>query len=193
MSESENIKKSPSKLVVILLIAVIVLVVGGIVTALLLLLNRGGDTEDGEPERTIGYQEGYIILDEKDAEDILLAPEGMMDLNYKNIAESIDGVNFVCEINNSPGNKYDMYFDLYQDATFKQRLLLTGLMPPGTGLQTFKSDIPLENGEYEAVLVMTQVDDDHKTIVGQASVIIYLIVHDEYEYETEETLPTPDI
>lgn len=191
MSESENIKKSPSKLVVILLIAVIVLVVGGIVTALLLLLNRGGDTEDGEPERTIGYQEGYIILDQDDA--VIPPADGMMDLQYKNIAESIDGVNFVCDIRNSAGNKYDMYFDLYLDANFEEELFLSGLVPPGGGIETFKTDIPLEKGVYESVMVMTQVDDDHKTIVGQISVVINLYVHDEFEYDTEETLPTPDI
>lgn len=192
MSESENVKKSPSKLV-ILLIVIIVLVAGGVVTALLLLLNQGGDTEDGEPARTIGYQEGYIILDEKDAENVLDAPEGMINLNYKNVAESADGVNFICEINNSDGNSYDMYLDLYLDATFEDELFLSGLIPPGGGIETFKSDIPLEDGYYEAVLVMTQVDDDHATIVGQASVVINLYVHGEYEYETEETLPTPDI
>lgn len=179
---AEDVRRGPSKVIIILLIVLIVLVIGGGAVLAMVLLNRNG-SEDGEPAKTVGYQnEGVIILDQKDA-DLLPPPDGMIDLSYKYLAESTDGVHFACEINNSASNMYDMYFNIYLDETFEQQLLLTGLFPPGSGMEVFESEIPLENGEYEAVLTMTQVDDDHATIVGQASVVLTLVVHDEYEYE----------
>lgn len=182
---SENVRKGPSKVVIILLIVIIVLVIGGGVVLTIVLLNRNGDDDGGvEPAKTIGYQnEGVVILNEDDWNNLNIPSpaEGMIDLNYKNIAESTDGVNFVCEINNAIGNKYDMYFNIYSDDTFEEQLLLTGLVPPGGGLESFKSEVPLENGIYEAVLVMTQVDDDHATIVGQVNVVLTLFVYDPNE------------
>ena len=186
MSDSATGKRGPSKAVVILLIVIAVLVAGGGVTVAWLLLGQDKDGEgDEEPARTIGYQnEGIIIVDENDL-DKIPPPAGMIDLNYKNVAESTDGVNFTCEIANSASNEYDMYFTIYLDETFEDQLLLTGLVPPGGEMRNFTSEIPLENGIYETVLTMTQVDDDHGTIVGQVSVVLNLYVYDESK-ESEE-------
>lgn len=189
MSENTQVKKS--KLVPILLIVLIVVAVGGIVTAVLLLLNQnnGGSGEDREPVNTIGYQnEGVVALDPDELQKIMeemveQAAEGMMDLSYKHVAYSTDGVNFACDLGNPVSNRYDMYFQIVLNNEEQDQVLLTGLLPPGSEMETFKSEIEFEVGDYEAILIFTQVDDDHATIVGQSMVILNLIVTD-FGYET---------
>lgn len=77
---------------------------------------------------------------------------------------------------NSAKNKYDMYFGIYTDTTYQDELLLTQLIKPGDGLQTFKTSRKLEPGTHEAVLALTQVKEDHKTIQSQSFVTFILKV-----------------
>ena len=188
---SDNAQVKNNKLVPILLIILIVVAVGGIITAVLLLLNQndGGSGEDREPVNTIGYQnEGVVALDPDELQKILEgmveeAAEGMMDLSYKHVAYSTDGVNFACDLGNPLSNRYDMYFNIFLNTEEQEQVLLTGLLPPGSEMESFKSEIKFDIGEYESVLVFTQVADDHATIVGQSMVILNLIVTD-FNYET---------
>ena len=189
---SENIKEKKSKLVPILLIIIAVLLAGGIIAAVLILLNQNKTegADDREPSFTIGYeQNGVVALDPDDFQQlmeglVIQAQEGMMDLTFRTIAISEDGVNFACDLGNDIANRYDMYLNIYLDEAMEQQVLLTGLLPPGAKLESFKSEIPLEVGEYESILVFTQVDDDHATIVGQSMVSLTLKVLDEREYQT---------
>lgn len=194
MSENVQEKKSSSKLVPILLIVVIVLLIGGIVAAVLLMKNNGDDSAaegDGEAIVTIGYEgNGVVALDEDELKRILEemqreADEGMIDLTYKNVAVSTDGVHFACDLGNSPSNRYDMYFNIYLDNDINKQVLLTGLVPPGSSLSTFESEIPFEPGNYTSTLVITQVGDDHGTIVGQVMVVLELIVGEPGEIDTD--------
>ncbi|MCH5349917.1 MAG: hypothetical protein J1E40_11385 [Oscillospiraceae bacterium] len=196
MSENVQEKKSSSKLVPILLIVVIVLLIGGIVAAVVLLTkNNSGDDPsaegDGEAIVTIGYEgNGVVALDEDELKRILEemqreADEGMIDLTYKNVAVSTDGVHFACDLGNSPSNRYDMYFNIYLDNDINKQVLLTGLVPPGSSLSTFESEIPFEPGNYTSTLVITQVGDDHGTIVGQVMVVLELIVGEPGEIDTD--------
>ena len=73
---------------------------------------------------------------------------------------------------NSAKNKYDMYFGIYTDTTYQDELLLTQLIKPGDGLQTFKTSRKLEPGTHEAVLALTQVKEDHKTIQSFVTIIL---------------------
>lgn len=181
---SENTQGNKNKLVPILIIIIGVLLVGVAVAAVFLFTGGNGGGEDGEPARTIGYEVDAIVAANVDdfqqimEEMVAQAAEGMVDLNYKHVAASTDGTNFVCAIGNPPSNRYDMYLNIYLDATLEQQLLLTGLLPPGTMIEEFKSEIKLDPGEYESVLVFTQIADDHATIVGQAMVVLTLIVTD---------------
>ena len=180
---SENAQAKNSKLVPILIIIIGVLLIGGAVAAVLLFTGGSGG-EDGEPAHTIGYEvDAKVAANVDDFQQIMeemvaQAAEGMVDLNYKHVAASTDGTNFVCAIGNPPSNRYDMYLNIYLDATLEQQLLLTGLLPPGTMIEEFESEIKLDPGEYESVLVFTQIADDHATIVGQAMVVLTLIVTD---------------
>ena len=184
---SENVKeKKSSKLVIILLAVVIVLLIVGIIIGVILFSKRNNDdsTEDGEPVVTIGYEgAGVVALGEDEfkktmEEMIRQAEEGLMDLRYKNIAESTDGVHFNCMIGNSENNLYDMYFNIYLNTDLEQQVLLTGLVPPGEMIETFESEIPLDPGDHEATLVFTQVKDDHATICGQVMVVLHLVVNE---------------
>ena len=185
MSENVQEKKS-SKLVVILLIVLIVLVIGGVITAIV-LLNKdkddiSADGEEAETSFTIGYHgQGVVALDEDEFKRIFEemqreAEEGMIDLSYKNVAVSEDGVHFECELGNPISNRYDVYYNIYLNNDMDQQILLTGLIPPDSELSEFDSEIPLEPGEYTSTLVITQIEDDHATIHGQAYVVLNLIV-----------------
>lgn len=191
MSESEKEKKN-SKVIVILLIVLIVLVIGGIITGVLLLLNKGdgenpsGGGGDGEPAVTIGYEQNGISvgLSKDDLQALYEQMEdqrdkGMIDLSYKHMAASLDGVNFACTIGNPPSNGCDVYLQILLDNDPEQQVLLTGLIPPGSELERFESEIPLEPGVHESALIFTKVDTDHATIIGQAAVVLRLVVTDE--------------
>lgn len=187
MSENVRDKKS-SKLVIILLIAIVILLIAGIVTTVILLGKQGdGDSsaegnENEETKVTIGY-EGYGIgvLSEDELQAqwermVEEAQEGMIDLEFKNQMISYDGDNFECKIGNAISNKYDMYANIYLDDEFQKQVVLTGLVPPGSEINNFKSEIHFDPGEYEAILVYTQVGDDHASIVGQTMLRIALLV-----------------
>lgn len=191
MSEKVRDKKN-SKLVIILMVVIIVLLIAGIVTAIVLFGKQSDDggssaesEDETEPAVTIGYEgNGIVALSEDELKAqwermMKEAEEGMVDLEYKNQAVSTDGVNFSCKIGNSISNKYDMYAGIYLDDALTEQVVLTGLVPPGSEISSFKSDIPLDPGEYRAILVYTQVDDDHATIVAQTTIIITLVVGDE--------------
>ncbi len=187
MSENVKEKQSPSKLVVILLIVLIVLLIAGIIIGIILFGKRSNDDsspDDVEPAVTIGYEgAGVVALGEDEfqktmEEMIKQAEEGLMDLRYKNIAESTDGVHFDCMIGNSENNIYDMYFNIYLGTDLDQQILLTGLVSPGSMIEEFESEIPLDPGEHEATLVFTQVKEDHATICGQVMVVLHLVVNE---------------
>ena len=185
---AENVKEksnSSKKLVVILIIVIVVLVVGGGAAAMIILGNK--DDTSAEAEETtlgygmIGYAEAAVPINEEAYADRIRqiyeeAADGYLTLQYQNTARSDDGVHFTCEIGNSAANHYDMYFNIYLDQDFEEQILLTGLYRPGTGIEEFESEIPLDPGTYEAVLVLTLVGDDHATLKGQSYVVLNLVV-----------------
>lgn len=185
MSENVKEEKKSSKTVIILLIIIIVLLLAGGITAVVFLMKK--DTEPIPEEGgnvMIQYDQAAVALDEdafrqQFGDAMKKAEEGQIALRYKNIAYSNDGVNFTCDIGNSPANTKDLYFNIYTDTTFEEQILLTGLVPPGQGITEFKSEIPFEPGEHEAVLVFTKVEDDHATMLGQAKVTYTLVVEEQ--------------
>ncbi|MDE6725402.1 MAG: hypothetical protein K2J79_07330, partial [Ruminiclostridium sp.] len=117
----------------------------------------------------LNYDEGAIILDpdelqQKVDELYQKVEDGYISISHKNQAISYDGEYFECYIQNGIENKYDMFINIYKDNTAQEQLLLTGLIRPGEGIDHFKSEIKLKPGKYEALLVITQVEDDHETI-----------------------------
>ncbi|MDE6596676.1 MAG: hypothetical protein K2K44_11815, partial [Oscillospiraceae bacterium] len=132
MSENVQEKQKSSKLVIILLIVLIVLILAGIVTGIVLFGKKNNDdfSAEGEPAVTIGYEGAGVValgVDEfvNTMEEIIRqAEEGMMDLRYKNVAYSDDGVNFSCMIGNSENNLYDMYFNIYLGTDLDKQVLL---------------------------------------------------------------------
>lgn len=184
MAETAQETKKSSKTIIILLVILILLLIGGIVTVVVVLLNKDDTPEtDSQPQGgfTLPYDNGAVMLDEDSLQAQLdaafkRAKEGSMVLQFKNTAVSKDGEHFECEIGNAIENPYDMYINIYKDDTFEDQILLTGLIPPGSGIYEFDSEIPIFPGEYEAILVLTQVEDDHQTIHSQVSVVLNLKV-----------------
>lgn len=185
MSENVKEEKKSSKTVIILLLIIILLLLAGGITAIIFFMNKdNADLPDEGGNPLIQYDGAAVALDEDEfnkqyADALKKAEEGQIALRYKNVAYSEDGVNFTCDIGNSPANTKDLYFNIYTDATFTEQILLTGLVPPGQGITEFKSEIPFEPGTYEAVLVFTRVDDDHATMLGQAKVTYTLVVEEQ--------------
>lgn len=184
MSE-ETVKKGNKTLIIVIIVAA-ALIIAGLVTVIVLLLGREdaapvNPIENNMSDGKIKYEQGIIAID-KDTlqnafnEALEKTKDGYITLSFNNWAESEDGKNFKCYLGNSEENKYDLYFDMYKDSSLSERILLTGLIPPGSGIDTFESEIDLDPGTYEAVLVLTQVKDDHTTILSQTSVEIDLIV-----------------
>lgn len=182
MSEQVAEKKNNKQLLIIIIIAA-VLIIAGLVTVIVLLLNK--DEKPNQVDQPTGglidYQPGVIGVDVDDFQaafdqavrDMQNSSIGIV---FNNYAESSDGINFKCYLGNAAGNGKDVYFNIYKDSSFSEQILLTGLIPPGSGIDTFESEIDLEPGEYEAVLVLTKVDDDHSTILAQTNVQITLRV-----------------
>lgn len=185
---AENAQKN-NKTLIIVIIVVAALVIAGLVIVIVLLL--GGKDEVPPPVNSVEnnftngqiqyQQQGVIALDAENLqaafdEAVQKTKEGYITLSFNNYAESDDGKEFKCYLGNAAENTYDAYFDMYLDSSLSQRVLLTGLIPPGSGIDTFTSEVDLDPGTYEAVLVLTQVEDDHSTIHMQTSVQINLVV-----------------
>lgn len=181
MSENVKEEKKSSKAVIILLIIVILLLLAAGIVAAVFFLNR-----DDEPlpdnggliqyeAGVVNYEDAQKVYDEMQKR----AEEGSVGVHYSNKATSEDGTHFICFIENPIRNGYDMYLNIYKDETMEEQILLTGLIPAGSGIEEFDSEIPLDPGEYRAVLVMTLVEDDHSTLHAQTKVVLNLIVSEE--------------
>lgn len=123
----------------------------------------------------IQYDKSAVAFD-SDTSGESIINDGQMALRYKRMAYSSDGRNFICEIGNSSANKYDMYINIYKDPECTEQVLLTGLIPPGSGITEFESEITLAPGTYSSTLVLTQVEDDHSTFHAQLMVALDLYV-----------------
>lgn len=182
---SEGTAKKNNTLIIAIIVAAVV-IVAGLVTVIVLLLGREDTPVDPVEKNFSGgqilYEPGIIALNQEDLqkafdEALQKTKEGYITVEFNNWAESDDGKNFKCYLGNAAENTYDVYFNMYLDSTLSQQLLLTGLIPPGSGIDTFTSEVRLDPGEYEAVLVLTQVEDDHSTIHSQTNLGIRLVVN----------------
>lgn len=169
-------KEKKKNVFVPILIIILVVVIAAAAVVILKLLNKDGDTESGlnyTSENGIGYEMNAVILTSGDI--AVSQPDGVA-LRFNPIARSTDGENFTCEIANSLANKLDIYLDIYFDANYEDEIYLSGLLRPGEGITSFKTKRVMPKGTYDVVLVPTTVEDDHKTITGQSSVYLTLIV-----------------
>lgn len=177
-------QKSNKKLIIII-VSVGFAVIAALVAVIIILLGKkpaeqpplNNNLIDGK----IKYEPGVIVVDKDNLQEeydkaVNKVKDGYISLNFNNWAESEDGTNFDCYFGNSPENTYDVYYDMYLDDSLSQRIFITGLIPPGSGIDHFESEYFLSPGQYEAVLVLTQVESDHATIHAQTSVQITLVV-----------------
>lgn len=181
---SENVKeeqKSSKTLIIVLLIIIILLLLAVGIVAAVFLLKKDDGAQLPDNGGIIQYEAGVVDLE--DVQKVMdelseSAKNGNMIVSYKGYAHSKDGTHFECSINNNIGNEYDMYINIYKDSSFEEQILLTGLIPPGSGIQEFDSEIKLDPGEYETTLVFTQVEDDHSTLHAQSMVVLRLLVEE---------------
>lgn len=189
-NETSEKKSSNNKIIIILLIIVILLLIGGGITAFVLL---SGDRPDDEPVSLPSMVGGQIPMDitagvldieglEKWNEEALKEAErNQIPIQYAPNANSVDGKTFACVIGNPPGSPYHFYVDLYADTMLEEEVYLSGLIPPGRGLTSFTTTREFPEGETDAVLVVTTVEDDFKTIVAQTMVYLTLNVGEQKE------------
>jgi hypothetical protein len=195
MSETQNTdkKNSRSNIIIILFAIIIVLLIAVLLIVLTKKDEPAASAVPDEPavtttqyhlqEGALMYDSGAVALSEDGLQErvnemVQKAKEGTMALQFKNTAFSSDGRHFTCEIGNSIKNNYDMFINIYKDSSLQEQILLTGLIPPGQGIESFESEIQLDPGTYEALLVLTQVKDDHATLHAQLNVVLTLEVED---------------
>lgn len=176
-------KKSSKKTIIILLVIIIaLLVLGGAV--LIFALNRS-DNENGSQSESTGKQIPLEVtagvlspdkLKEWNEQALKEMEDNQIPIIYSPTAKSEDGVNFTCDIGNPEGAKYYMYLDLYADTSLEEEVYLSGLIEPGKGITSFTTNRAFPQGETDAVLVFTTVQDDMKTIVAQTMVVLTLSV-----------------
>lgn len=185
--KSDNKKKKKYTVIVITALGICIVTLSAVLIAL--FLNGKNDfpydpIRDNMTDGKLKYDSAAIVLDsdelQQEAEKLLeKTEEGYISLTHKNTAVSSDGENFECYIVNGSENDYDMYVNIYTDNTAREQVLLTGLIPPGSGLEHFHSEIKLEPGSYEGLLVITQVEEDHMTIHGgQLFLALKLVVNE---------------
>lgn len=165
--EEEGTSRRP---LLIILIVVLVLALAGSVAAFFLMRDKGrSDDSDG---LTIGYAaEAKVFMDEdslnaavREAQEN--AKNKNIALHYKNDAYSTDGQTFACKIVNSERNQYDMFLMVYADAEWTDQLLMTDLVPPGSGFEEITLDRTLEPGNHTVYVVYTQVKtEDGKQVI----------------------------
>lgn len=169
-------EKKKNKALVPILIVILIVVIAAAAVIIIKLLNKeddGGNSLNYTSEAGIGYELNATVLTSGDI--AVSQPDGVA-IRFVPMARSEDGENFVCEIANSYANALDMYIDIYLDANYEEEIYLSGLMRPGEGITSFKTNRVMSKGTYDVVLVATTVEDDHKTLVGQSAVALTLVV-----------------
>lgn len=171
-------KEKKKNVLVPILIIVLIVVVAAAAVVIIKLLGKENGGESGPnytSENGIGYEINAQVYTSGDI--AYSQPEGVA-VRFKTVATSSDGTNFACEIGNSTANKLDMYIDLYDDIAMEteNEIYLSGLLRPGEQITSFKTSRQMPKGSYDIVLVVTLVEDDHKTIHAQSSVALTLIV-----------------
>jgi hypothetical protein len=91
------------------------------------------------------------------------AKKGNISLLYKDNAYSDDGSTFSCYIVNSAANAYDMFLTIYADSAMTDELYLSKLVPPGSGFEEITLEHPLDKGDHEVYVALTQVETDEET------------------------------
>lgn len=194
----ENNKEKRKILPIIIIFSVIVLVL--IFALIFVIISKSPSESENNPNVTnpadahmingvLQYDEGAIVLDPDELQNQIddlnqKVQDGYIGIAHKNRILSKDGETFNCYIQNNADNKYDIFINIYKDASGQEQLLLTGLIPPGSGINQFKSEIKLEQGTYEALVVITQVEDDHQTLRdGQLFLLVDMMVDDNYNME----------
>lgn len=171
---AEEKKKNKALVPILIIVLVLVIVAAGVV--ILKLLNKEDESANSlnyTSENGIGYELNAVVLTSGDI--AVSQPDGVA-IRFKPIARSADGENFSCEIANSFANKLDIYIDIYTDASYEDEIYLSGLLRPGEGITSFKTNRKMSSGTYDVVLVPTTVEDDHKTIAAQSAVYLTLVV-----------------
>ena len=196
---AEENKDSKSKVIIVVLITVIVLLVAGVGVGAVFILNSSNEGSDRSEIPTtaetlkddnndnpliLDYDNSAVALDEdslsKAVEELReKSKNGYVNLKFKNLATSNDGINFDCYLGNSDGNVYDMFFNIYKDATLSEQIYLSGLVSPGNVIESFESEIKLDPGEYSCMILFTSVSDDHTTMMSQIPVEITLVVNEQ--------------
>lgn len=165
------------KLKVLIPVLVLVLALG--VGAGVYFSSRGNGGEEEAQSGLIPMAENIVLVG---GGDVQPAPQNMINLKYNYQAFSTDGINFIGLLANDPGNEYDMFVDLFADAEATDRLFLSGLLPPGTGIQRIALNRALPVGTNTVYVAFNQVDTDEdgeQAIVGQAVVTVEFIVTEE--------------
>lgn len=183
MAENAKENKSSKTVIILLLIIIFLLLAGGIIAAVFLLGKEDDVQSDDDISGrvTLPYEAGAVMMDEESLQKQVEAMHDQADegigVRYKRVAVSNDGENFVTEIGNSISNSYDMYLDIYMDDSLEEEIYVSGLLQPGASIYEFKINKKLDPGEYESVLVFTQVEDDHATLHAQTMVYMTLLVN----------------
>ncbi len=137
--------------------------------------------EIGDDDFRIGYDETAICTDpetlQKAVDEMYArAAEPGVALEYKNVAVSDDGENFVCYLGNSADNAYDMFFSIYADQQLQDEIFVSKLLRPGYRLEEMKINRKLAPGTYTVYIANTQVKDEENeenslTQVIQAQIV----------------------
>jgi len=192
---TEEKKDSKQKVIIIVLILVIVLILLAFAAIVLLQNNNQGELQTdstgsdsssaivtsngGNDPLILDYDGSAVALNADDLNKQIEQQKvetGEIALEYQNIAFSENGTNFSCYLANSEKNTEDMFIALYKDASYAERIYLSGLLAPGTVIENFTSEMDFAPGVHEIVAVFTTVADDHQTMTGQISVAIKLDV-----------------
>jgi len=175
---AEEKKSSNNKVVIILIIVIVLLIAGGVT---FFILNGKKPAEEGTltSDGTIPYAANVGMVKENEdlAEKLKEGVGDRIPLHFSTTAKSEDGENFKCVLGNPQGAQYDMYFDIYADDECTDQIYVSGLIPPGSQLESFKSNKKFPKGTNQDVtLVVTTVEDDHKTLHLQTRVALTIVV-----------------
>jgi hypothetical protein len=171
-------EKGNKKSVILIIVIIILLAVIGVLAWMVLHPKQETGSEEMPADEGIAYDTGVVAVDQEslqDAIDKMMAKDGTMALEMKMNAYSGDGVNYDCDIANSPRNRYDMYMILYLDET-QEELYRSGLIPVGKRIDHLTVSRALESGTHNCSLTFVQVEDDHKTTHATLTVGLNLVV-----------------
>lgn len=158
---TDNRKKDQNKNIKVIVVVVLCVIIVLLGIILFLVLNK----KDEEKRN--------VVVNKDNAEDVVeeMLEEDYVEPGYYTVSMDTDwhfskgdAVSDDAKVNNLAENTNDVFFDVFLAENEEEAIYKSPIIPRGGYLEKIALDKPLEQGEYDCVMVYHLVDEEQETI-----------------------------